>query len=78
MPWNCKYSTIFITALIILFISNYDIYISLILELVVRLGHIYGLGEKTSMAYLHVHACYNYYNCYYLYNYISLKKDRSV
>ena len=43
-----------------------------------RLEHIYGLGEKTSIAYLHIHACYSYYNCYYLNNYISLKKDRSL
>ena len=50
----------------------------LILELVVRLAHKYGLGEKKRPlpigAYLHIHACYSYYNCYYLQQpYISQK-----
>ena len=46
----------------------------LILDLVVRLVHKYGLGEKTSVAYLHIYACYSYYNCYYLQQpYISQK-----
>ena len=45
-----------------------------LLELVVRLVHKYGLGEKTSIAYLHIHSCYSYYNCYYLQQtYISQK-----
>ena len=36
-------------------------------ELVVRLAHKYGLGEKkTSTAYLHIYVCYSYYNCYFL------------
>ena len=41
----------------------YDI--SYLLELVRRLAKVYGLDKKTSIAYLNVHVCYSYYNCYY-------------